>query len=137
MKPAVIALALTLLPLSPALAEVDRKGQFNCQAENGKKILVNDEFTGRGRALISGMSRPFYAIPIDGPTGRLHFLISSGERAYAATYSLRLDTAMAEVTFRKEGKEFAEYYYVPADFVATNFWGKEEIVATKCFQAVK
>jgi hypothetical protein len=137
MKPAffVALLALPLVSLS-AHANFDPKGELTCHTQNGTKILINDEFAGSGRALVSGTRRAYYTAVINGSNG-LSVLISAGQRALAPDYAIRLDTANGEVTTRKEGNEMAQFYYVPAQLVTTNLWSGEQVEAAKCIQAVK
>lgn len=133
-----IFLALFALPLVSlsARAGFDPTGEIICHTQTGKKILINDEFAGKGRALVSGVNRSYYArhMVVNQVT---EISISTGLRAMAPDYVVRLDTANAELTTRKEGNEVAQFHYVPAQFVTTNFWSGNQTEGAKCLQAVK
>lgn len=137
MKPAVFValLALPLVSLS-AYADFDPAGEITCHTQNGTKILLNDEFAGRGHALVSGSKRNYYArhSAVNQVT---EINISTGLRALAPDYTVRLDTANAELTTRKEGGEVVRFYYVPAQFVTTALWSGNQVEGAKCIQAVK
>lgn len=137
MKPAVFValLALPLVSFS-ARAGFDPNGEITCHTQNGTKILMNDEFAGKGRALVSGVNRTYYArhLVVNQVT---EISISAGIRSLAPDYTVRLDTANTELTTRKEGNEVAQFYYVPAQFVTTNFWSGNQTEGAKCLQAVR
>lgn len=137
MKPAVFValLALPLMSLS-AQADFDPTGEITCQTQSGRKILLNDEFTGKGHALVSGSKRNYYARPLV-VNQVTEIIISTGLRAMAPDYMVRLDTSNAELTARKEGNEVAQFYYVPAQFVTTNFWSGNQVEDAKCLQPAK
>lgn len=134
MKPALFALAL-VLPVSSALADFDPKGEIICRTGD-KKILINDEFAGKGRALVSGVRRTYYAAPVRNQNGDWSVMISTGQRAFAPEYTIRLDLANAEITTRKEGNEMAQFYYIPAQVVTTSFWSGDQTVSAKCLQEI-
>ena len=132
MKAALITLSL-LLPLS-CLAAFNPSSAYECQAEDGTKLLLNDEFSGPGKALVSGKGALYTASVYDPDSGSLSIGLSSGPRAIANTLSLRLDLAHEEMTRRKEGTEIVRYVYVPAVLEATNLWKGNTQVSAKCIQ---
>jgi hypothetical protein len=136
MKPAMLALlALPLVSLS-AHAAFDPNAETTCHTQNGTKVLLNDEFAGKGHALVSGSKRNYYARALN-VSQVTEISLSTGLRAFAPDYTIRLDTANAEITTRKEGSEVTQFYYVPAQFVTTNMLYGNQVEGAKCLQPVK
>jgi hypothetical protein len=132
MKAALITLSL-LLPLS-SLAAFNPSSAYECQAEDGTKLLLNDEFSGPGKALVSGKGTLYTVSAYDPDSGSLSVALSTGPRAIAQALSLRLDLAHEEITVRKEGTETTQYVYVPAVLETTNLWKGNTELSAKCIQ---
>jgi len=133
-----IYIALLSCALSgTAFAGFDSKSAYECLAENGTRFLVNDSFSGEGKALVSGKRQPLYAVGVQNQqTGLLHVLVTSGERLNDK-YSLRLDVRNLEETSRLEGRDLVTYLYVPAELEAPSFWSGSQTVPAKCFQLAR
>jgi hypothetical protein len=132
MKAALIVLSL-LLPLS-SFAAFNPNSAYECQAEDGTKLLLNNEFSGPGKALVSGKGALYAVSAYDPDSHALAVALSSGPRALAKALSLRLNLAQEEITVRKEGAELVQYVYVPATLETTNLWKGGAELPAKCIQ---
>ena len=91
--------ACSLFSLGAQAADFDPTLEFECRLEDGRKVLVNDVFSGgSGKAMISDRSGTFYARASAGHGAQEMLIgISKGLRAWTNDLNLYVDLSGIDV----------------------------------------